>query len=77
MSMPTCSHATQHSRHACSFVTLAPFLMYQLKWRAQQGGCKGLAALGFNAAFNACLLALFLQFYHASYQRSKHRAKSA
>jgi GNS1/SUR4 family len=55
----------------CSFLTLAPFLWYQLGGHAASGACAGLAALAFNAAFNACLLLLFAQFYREAYQRKR------
>ena len=61
----------------CSFLTLVPFAGYQLRWRAEQGGCQGLAALGFNAGFNLCLLLLFLQFFAVTYkpQRRQYKVK--
>lgn len=55
---------------------LLPFIGYQFWWRQGQGGCKGLAALGFNAGFNLCLLLLFLQFYTSAY-KSKQRHKNS
>lgn len=50
---------------------LIPFAMYQLQWRRDEGGCGGLAALAFNAAFNLCLLLLFVQFYKGTYKKRK------
>jgi hypothetical protein len=55
---------------------LIPFAFYQLQWRAEEGGCVGLAALLFNAAFNFCLLLLFIQFYVGSYRKVR-RVKGA
>lgn len=61
----------------CSFVLLAPFLMYQLVWRVEDGGCEGLGALCFNAAFNLCLLGLFVQFYLGTYKHKQASKKIA
>lgn len=60
----------------CSFLTLGPFLFYQFKWRTAEGGCAGVPALTFNAAFNACLLLLFVQFYTAAYKQRSRKAKA-
>jgi len=36
--------------------------------------CAGLAALAFNAAFNAALLGLFVQFYRQAYKKRPKRS---
>lgn len=70
-----CVSSVDSSLSGCSFITLPVFLLYQLHLRKDAGGCAGLEALAFNAAFNLALLLLFVQFYRASYSRRQTQKK--
>ena len=50
-----------------SFALSVPFWVAA----ARAPGCSGLAAMGFNAVFNAALLWLFVDFSRRSYKKSK------
>lgn len=55
----------------CSFLCLPVFFWYQFVGKAHEGGCAGTEALIFNAAFNLCLLFLFIQFFLSTYKKKK------
>ena len=59
----------------CSFLCVPGFIWYHFIEKAGDGGCAGIEALAFNAAFNACLLALFVQFFLSTYKRKQASKK--
>jgi hypothetical protein len=53
------------------------FLWLHFGPNAATGGCAGAAALAYNAAFNLCLLLLFVQFYLSTYRKRSVPKKKA
>ncbi|KAG6516510.1 elongation of fatty acids protein 3-like [Zingiber officinale] len=63
----------QIAQFVFSFLVSGVFLWYHFAG----GGCEGMRGWLFNAAFNASLLALFIDFHLKAYKEAKQRLKTA